>query len=495
MSKSAHRRIPGLLGLDLGSSRLKALLLGFDGRVLAVRSASYPTLSPAPGWAEQTVDDWWSACGEATCAALADAPGVEVVGIGLSGQMHTFVLLDATGTPVRPAVTWMDTRADRLRTEIQARIQAAGVADELANPVVLGLTLPPLAWLQMHEGDALAKAATLLLAKDALRHRLTGEIGSEPTDASATLLFDVAGRVWSQATLGAFALPPSLFPPLGEPGAMAGRLTVDAARHLLLQPGIPVAFGAGDQQAAAVGTGTVRAGQAQLMVGTGAQALVVGDMAPVRADARLHAFCHVRGWLQQASVNNAGVALDWARGILGMGWAELYAALGDAAPPDAPLFLPYLSGERAGLMKGHARGGWLALEPGHDRVALARAAVAGVVTGVADGLRSLPGHGPRRVRAGGGGLQDPAFAQAVADASGATLDVLDASHASAIGAALLGGIAAGVFADLEAAVLAVEPVVARTVKPRGDRTAAWAGLRARFRALDEIGLHETLAPR
>jgi xylulokinase len=492
-TQNRPRRIPALLGLDLGSSSLKALLLDLEGRVLAVRQAAYPTRAPAPGWAEQSLDDWWLACGAATRAVLAAAPDAEVVGIGLAGQMHTFVLLDEAGVPVRPAVTWMDTRAVASLPEVAARIRAAGVADELANPVVVGLSLPPLTWLLAHEPVVFARARTLLAAKDALRFRLTGELGAEPTDASATLLFDVAGRCWSRATLDAFGLPQALVPPIGEPDALAGRLTGAAARHLGLPARIPVAFGAGDQQAAAVGTGTVAPGQAQLMVGTGAQALVVEGAPPAGVDPRLHAFCHVRGWLRQASVHNAGVALGWTRSLLGLDWAELYAALGDDPPARSPLFLPYLTGERAPLMKGHARGAWLGLEPGHDRAALARAAVAGVVAGIAAGLRSLPGDPDRRVRAGGGGLQDAAFAQAVADASGATLDVLDASDASAVGAAMLGGIAAGAFPDLDAAVGSVRPAVARTLRPRPERAAAWAALGERSRALDALGLHEALA--
>jgi len=495
------RSLPALLGLDLGSSSLKALLLDLEGRVLAERSAGYPTRAPAPGWAEQDPDDWWAAAGEATRAALAAAPAADVVGIGLSGQMHTFVLHGADGAAVRPAITWMDTRAAGLLPEVEATIDAAGLRDELANPVVLGLTLPPLAWLRAREPQAMAGARVLLLAKDALRFRLTGELGSEPTDASATLLFDVAGRRWSAATLQAFGLDPALVPALGEPGTAAGRLTPDAARHLGLRTGVPVAFGAGDQQAAAVGTGTVLPGQAQLMVGTGAQAAVVEAGPPAGEVAGLHAFCHVRGWLRQASVNNAGVALDWARTLLGLSWDEFYGALGDAAPEVAPLFLPYLTGERAPLMKGHARGGWLGLEPGHDREALAGAAVAGVAVAIADGLRALPGGGRApvraglRVRAGGGGLRNPAFAQAVADASGATLELLDASGASAVGAALLGGVAGGAFAGLDAAVARAPVAIRATVVPGPERAAAWSALRERIHALDTLGLHEAVAGR
>ena len=487
-------RCAALLGLDLGSSSLKALLLSLDGRVLGERSVGYPTLAPAPGWAEQDPEQWWAAAGQASRLVLDDAgDGVEVVGIGLSGQMHTFVLLGADGRPVRNAITWMDTRAVDLLPEVSATIDAAGLRHELANPVVLGLSLPPLLWLQTNEPASLAGARTLLLAKDTLRERLTGCVGSEVTDASATLLFDVAGRRWSTGTAEAFGLPIDLLPPLGEPGGVAGCLTKAAAGHLGLVAGIPVAFGAGDQQAAAVGTGTVRPGQVQLMVGTGAQALLVSGEAPSGADAeRLHAFCHARGWLLQASVNNAGVALDWVRSLLGLSWPDVYGSLGDG-PDRAPVFLPYLTGERAPLMKGHARGGWLGLEPAHDRYALARAAVSGVVTAIADGLRSLPMVGDEPVRAAGGGMRDPTFAQAVADASGRTLDLLDAAAASAVGAALLGGVAAGVYEELDDAVAAAPALVAARYTPRPERFAAWTVLCDRFHCLDAAGLHEIVA--
>jgi len=487
-------RTPALLGLDLGSSSLKALLLSLDGRVLAERSSGYPTLAPGPGWAEQDPEAWWAAAGLASREVLEGASEpIEVVGIGLSGQMHTFVLLGEDARPVRNAVTWMDTRAVDLLPSIAATIDEAGLRRELANPVVLGLSLPPLVWLRAHEPAAFAAARTVLSAKDMIRLRLTGIVGSEITDASATLLFDIAGRRWSFATADAFGLDPGILPPLGAPEAMAGRLTAEAARHLGLQAGVPVAFGAGDQQAAAVGTGTVRPGQAQLMVGTGAQALLVSETAPSGADAdRLHAFCHVHGWLLQASVNNAGVALDRVRSLLGLDWPELYRAL-DGGPAATPIFLPYLTGERTPLMKGYARGGWLGIEPAHDRASLARAAVAGVVAAIASGLRALTGAGEQPIRAAGGGLRDPAFAQAVADASGHTIDVLDAVSASAVGAALLGGLAAGVFADLDAAVAVAPTRVAASFVPRPDRHASWVSLEDRLGRLDAAGLHEIVA--
>ncbi len=485
-----------LVGLDLGTSSLKVLALGSDGSVLAEATAAYPTATPNPGWAEQDPASWWAAAGAASRSVAAALPDdAHVVGIGLSGQMHTFVLAGADGGALRPAVTWMDTRAGELLDHVRRRIADAGLAGELGNPVVLGLSLLPLVWLREFEPDVLRRATWLLGAKDWLRMRLTSAAGAEPTDASATLLFDVPGRRWSHATCDAFGLPTRLLPPLGASGARAGSLTPEAARHLGLPAGIPVAYGAGDQQAAAVGTGTVRPGQMQLMVGTGAQALAVRAAPVVDAAGRLHAFAHVEGWVSQASVNNAGAALGWTKDVLGLGWAELYATLDDATLDDAPTFLPYVTGERTPLMKGHARGAWLGLAPEHGARHLARAGVEGVVASIADGVATLleAGAPVGPVRASGGGLREPAFAQALADAIGHPLDVLASSAASAIGAALLGGIAAGVYADAEDAAAHAPLAVAATVAPRPKRTAAWTARRARARALDEIGLHEVVA--
>ena len=491
-----HGGTLALIGLDVGTSSLKALALDPEGRVLAEASAGYPTATPHPGWAEQDPSSWWVAAGTASRAVAAALPqGVEVVGLGLSGQMHTFVLADADGTPRRPAITWMDTRARDVLEGVRATIDGADLAGELANPVVLGTSLPPLVWLARHEPDALRRATWFLGAKDWLRLRMTGAAGAEVTDASATLLFDVPGRCWSLATCAAFGIPARLLPPLGASGARAGTLTAEAARHLGLAAGLPVAFGAGDQQAAAVGTGTVRPGQVQLMVGTGAQALAVRAAPVVDPAGRLHAFAHVAGWLSQASVNNAGAALGWAKGVLGLDWAELYATLDDPGLDDAPAFLPFLTGERTPLMKGYARGAWLGLAPEHGARHLARAAVEGVVASISDGVATLleVGAPAGPVRAAGGGLREPAFAQALADAIEHPLDVLSTTAASAVGAALLGGVAAGVYADALAAAAHAPLAVAATASPRPERTAAWRARRARARALNALGLHEAVA--
>jgi xylulokinase len=488
--------IPVVLGIDVGTSSVKAVVLRAGGAVLAAHGAPYATRVPHPGWSEQDPADWWSAAGAACRAALAAVGAAherpEVVGIGLSGQMHTFVLVAADGEPVRPAVTWMDTRAEPLLATVRERVAAAGLADLLANPVVLGLTLLPLVWLRDHEPTALRDAHALLTAKDYLRWRMTGEIGAEPTDASATLLCDVAARRWSPEVMAAFDLPVGLLPAMGESASAAGSLTPEASAHLGLAPGIPVAFGAGDQQAAALGMGTVHPNQVQLTVGTGAQVTAVRERPAPDPAGRLHAFCHVRGWTTQASVNNAGSALSWARGLLGLEWEQVYEDLGRGG---GPLFVPYLTGERTPLMKGHALGAWLGLAPGHTPADLARAAGEGVVAAIAEAVLTVTegGEPAGAIRAAGGGMRHAAFAQAISDATSLDIEVHASSDASGAGAALLGGIAGGIFADLDTAAAHAPSRVAATYRAAAERGPWWAERRQTLRRLDAIGLHEVVA--
>jgi xylulokinase len=488
--------IPVLLGIDVGTSSVKAVVLSTGGAVLAAHAVPYATRVPRHGWSEQEPRAWWSAAGEASRAAWAlvrtgqERP--EVVGIGLSGQMHTFVLVAADGRPLRPAISWMDTRAEPLLAPVRETIAAAGLADHLANPVVLGLTLLPLVWLRDHEPAVVHEARALLTAKDYLRWRMTGELGAEPTDASATLLCDVAARRWSPQVMAAFDLPFGLLPVMGESASVAGVLTPEAAEHLGLAPGIPVAFGAGDQQAAALGMGTVHPNQVQLTVGTGAQVTAVRERPAPDPAGRLHAFCHVRGWTTQASVNNAGSALDWARTLLGLEWEQVYEDLGRGG---GPLFVPYLTGERTPLMKGHALGAWLGLAPGHGPGDLARAAGEGVVAAIAEAVLTVTaGARPAgAVRAAGGGMRHEAFAQAIADATGLDIEVHASHDASGAGAALLGGIAGGVFANVDEAAEHAPSRVAATYHATAERGPWWAARRETLRRVDAIGLHEVVA--
>jgi xylulokinase len=418
---------------------------------------------------------------------------VAVRGVGLSGQMHTFVLVGARGELLHPAISWLDTRATPLLGELAATLTDAGLMDRLANPVVVGLTLPPLVALARGEPALMARASTLLLAKDYLRYRLTGALASEATDASATLMFDVAARAWLPEVLEVLGIDPRILPPLIPSTAVAGSLTPQAAAHLGLTAGIAVAAGAGDTFAAALALGSVNPGDRQLIVGTGAQPSQVSVTPPLGSvGPGLHAFCHLEGWLLQASVNSAGGVLEWVRNLWGVTWEDLYATL-SGPPPQAPLFLPYLSGERAPLSRGHARGAWLGLALEHTPRDLQCAAVAGVVVAIAEGLASLPGGAGERVLAAGGGLRHPRFAQALADAAGVTLLVREATAASAVGAALLAGLALSEVRDLRAAAALAPGGVAATYPPRREACAGWRALRLQFAALAAAGVHEVVA--
>ena len=438
-----------LLGVDVGTSSLKAVAISPRGELLAQATRCYPTRSPRPGWAEQEPEEWWQACREAVQEVVGKA-GAELLALGFTGQMHSFVLLDEGGRPLRPAITWCDTRAAGLLEEIQSRLADRGLLERLGNPVVLGLTLAPLVWLARHEPLLLERARHLLLAKDYLRYRVSGRIASEPTDASATLLYDFDSDGWFWQVADLFALPRRLLPPLEPSFARCGAMLKPELFGVAGRP--IVACGAGDQQAAAVANGVIEPGRLQLMVGTGAQVLAPVPE-PHLAEAGLHLFRHVGGWIVQGSVQNAGLALGWARKALSLTWEDFYRSL-EGDETGHPLFLPYLTGERTPLMDSRARGAWLGLSHGHGPRDLARAAVEGVALSIADALHHLRQlesvrHDPV-VRSGGGVMNNRSFAQLLSDAAGVPLTVLESGSASAVGAAILAGVAAGLYEDVKA---------------------------------------------
>ncbi|MFL6072979.1 MAG: xylulokinase [Mycobacteriales bacterium] len=435
------------LGVDLGTSGVKALSLDASGQVVGRGSAGYPVAAPRAGWAETDPEDWWRAVVAAVRTAVA---GRRVTAIGLSGQMHGVVLASAAGAPLRPALLWPDRRAS-LRPY---RALPAGLRERLANPLFPGMAGPMLCWLARHEPAAYGRARWALAPKDWLRMRLTGRAAAEPSDASATLLYDVPADGWAYGVVEALGLRADLLPDLVPSAAVAGALTGAAAADLGLLPGIPVVAGAADAAAGIVGTGLTDPGEVQLTVGTGGQlvTLLGPDPAP-DPELRTHRYRAAtgRGWYALAATLNAGLALDWVRDLLGLSWAELYAA-GPARPGD-PVFVPYLAGERTPVMDAGARAHWVDLASDHDRAALARAAVEGVCFALADALEALPAStGPLRLA--GGGSTDPAFRQVLADVLGRPLRAVDVPDASARGAALL---ATPVRAPAPEPVLVAEP--------------------------------------
>jgi xylulokinase len=442
-------RPPGLLGIDLGTSSVKVVVLDLEGRMQAVARAAYPVENPRPGWAETDPALWWLAVVAAVREAVASS-GAAPVAVGFSGQMHGLVATGADGAALRPAMLWSDARAVE---------QLAGyrqlpdlVRARLRNPLTPGMAGPMLAWLAQHEKQTYASIRWALQPKDWVRARLTGEFFSEPSDASATLLYDVFDDGWDTDVVDALGLDARMLPPLlASSGQPAGELVPDAARELGLEAGIPVAAGAADTAAAALGSGLTDPKDAQLTIGTGAQIVTptVRPTSPSTNDldpaTHLYRAATDNGTYEMAAILNGGLALDWARRLLGASWAELYAAAATPARSDDPLFLPHLNGERTPYLDPAMRGAWVGLAPRHDRARMLRAALEGVALAVRDALECLrsPGAPLDDLRLAGGGSTDVAWRQLLADVLGSTLRAVDVSAASGRGAALLGARAAG----------------------------------------------------
>ncbi|MFW5418834.1 sugar kinase [Nocardiopsis sp. CNT-189] len=446
-----------LLGVDLGTSGVKALVIGVDGELLGEAEAGYPVRSPQPGWAEGDPGEWWAATVRAVRSALERAAsgraaerrpdGVRISGIGLDGQMHGLVLTAADGAPVRPALLWADRRAAGDLEPWTAL--PAGERERLANPVVPGMTGPLLRWAARSEPDAVRAARWALLPKDWLRMRLTGAAATDPSDASATLLWDVPADTWSRAALASAGLPERLLPPVLPSGSAAGALTGEAAAELGLPPGVPVAAGAGDTPAGLLASGAGE-DEVRLTVGSGAQLVApTGDPAPFPGG-HVYRTAEPGGWYRMAAVQNAGIALDWVRRLLGADWEELYAAADQGGPgAGGVLFVPHLTGERtAGTGTGRgedgAAGRLSGLSLGTGRTELLRAAVEGVALSIRHAASALPGGAPATIRLTGGGARDPRFRHLLADVLGAELRPTSLRSPSALGAALLAARAVGV---------------------------------------------------
>lgn len=477
-----------LLGLDLGTGSVKALLIDASGTVLGEGGASYPVRSPRPGWAETEPRSWWEACATAVRIAVGGR-GASVQALGLSGQMHGVVLSDATGRPLRPAVLWADTRSAGLLDRYRGL--DAGLLRALANPLAAGMAGPSLLWLRENEPEEYRTARWALQPKDWLRLRLTGEALSEPSDASATLLYDLEADGWSEAVIEALGLREGLFPPLVASAASAGTLTQEAAGALRLPAELPVAAGAGDAAAALLGSGLVQPGPVQLTVGTGGQILAARRRPVPDTNLRTHLYRAATAkppglWYSMAAMQNAGLALVWARRILGASWKDVYEeAFSVSAGAGGATFLPYLSGERTPHLDPDARGAWVGLGLSHERGHLLRAALEGVAFALREGLEALEAAGveaPELRLAGGGTLREP-WRQLLADILGRPLRPLPdevAGNASARGAALLAGIAAEVY-ETAAETLVLAPEPGEAIVP-GD-AAAYDAPYARYREL------------
>jgi xylulokinase len=400
------------------------------------------------GYAESDPAQWWTAvtaCAREAVTAAGHAAGARPSAIGLSGQMHGLVMTSADGAALRPALLWADSRATgSLRAY---RCLGAQALARLANPLAPGMTGPMLMWIAEHEPRIYQNTRWALPPKDWIRARLTGEFHAEPSDASATLLYDLMGDRWDLEVVSALGLNPDLLAPLlPSAGAPAGHLTVEAGTELGLPAGIPVAAGAGDTAAAALGSGIAGHGDIQLTVGTGAQ-VIRPLVAPVsRADAGVNLYRSATpdGWYHMGATISAGISLNWVREIMNASWEELYASVARPGQAHDPIFVPHLSGERTPYSDPALRGSWTSLSLADDRTSLLRSALEGTAFAIRDALDALLGeHRPARLRLAGGGTLAAGWRQLLADVLGLPLCAVDVPAASGRGAALLGAIAAG----------------------------------------------------
>jgi xylulokinase len=454
--------VTALVGLDVGTTGVKALAITPAGEVVASAEEHYGLSSPQPGWSEQDPEDWW----RASQAALARL-GIEDGRIGLSGQMHGLVCMDERGNVLRPAILWNDQRTAAECAEIEERLGLERLIALTGNRALTGFTAPKLLWLRRHEPDVYARIHRVVLPKDYVRLRLTGEWAIDAADASGTLLFDVADRHWSDEVLDALEIPAEWLPPVSESTEIAG---------------------AGDQQAAALGVGVISPGTVSVVLGTSGVVLAALPEYAHDGTARVHAFCHAAPGLWEAMgvMLNAAGALQWFRDALAPG-ASFDDLIAEAsrweAGADGVLFLPYLQGERTPHADADATASFTGLSLRHDRGALARAVLEGVAFGLRDSLELLRelGVAPRAGRASGGGAHSRLWLEIVASALGLPLERCVVDEGSAYGAALLAGVANGTFATADEAVASCVRV-RETVEPNPAWAARYADGYARYQA-------------
>lgn len=463
-----------LMGIDVGTTGTRAVIIRPDGHVMGAATAPHqPMRMERPGWAEQDPEDWWQAAVLAVRSVLDQTAlkGSEIAGVGLSGQMHGVVLLSGTRAVLRPALLWCDQRSQPQCDWITSKIGADRLVRLTLNPALTGFSAPKLLWVREHEPGIYDRAAHFLLPKDYVRLRLTGEFATDVSDASGTLLFDVAKRAWSKEVLSALGLDKSILPRAYESIAVTGRLTAETAILTGLKAGTPVTAGAGDQAASAVGNGVVLPGLTSATLGSSGVIFAYTDQPKLDPRGRIHTFCHaVPGkWHVMGVTQGAGLSLRWFRDELGAAEAWYAARVGadpyelilreaEQAPPGSGglLFLPYLMGERTPHLDPQARGMWFGLTAAHSRAHLIRSILEGVAFSLRDSLEifeelKIP---VREIRASGGGSRSFLWRQIQADVYGRELVSLREAEGSAFGAALLAGVSSGAYGSVEEAAAA-----------------------------------------
>jgi xylulokinase len=461
------------LGIDVSTTGSKALLIDEAGTVAAVASSPHTLQTPRPLWSEQDPLEWWQAVSISVLKVLAQAgiDGSRVAAVGLTGQMHGLVLLDEAGEVLRPAILWNDQRTQSQCDEIHRRIGKEKFIQITGNVALTGFTAPKILWVQENEPDVYAKAQHVLLPKDYIRYKLTGEYAMDKADGSGTVLFDLRQRTWSSEVLAALKIDPAWMPSTYEGPEFTGMVNADAAAATGLKIGTPVAAGGGDQAAQAVGVGAVEPGIIALTVGTSGVIFATTPSALIEPEGRLHAFCHaVPGmWHFMGVMLSAAGSLQWYRDTLAPSTSFddlLKEAESVPAGSEGLQFLPYLSGERTPHPDPLARGAWVGLTLRHGRGHLTRAVLEGVSFGLKDSFMLIRNAGLgeiRQVRASGGGTKGALWRQILASVLETELVTVNTTEGAAYGAALLAGVGAGGWTDVPTACKSAVKITGSTL--------------------------------
>ncbi|MBN1857595.1 xylulokinase [Candidatus Bipolaricaulota bacterium] len=468
-----------VVGIDVSTTGVKAIVVDERGHVVGSALTQHSWDMPRPLWVEQNPDDWWNGTWRSMRRVLTEAAidGRDIIGVGLTGQMHGLTLLDKSHRVVRPAILWNDQRTEEQCDEIRDVFGRSELLALTGNDAMAGFTLPKLLWVKENEPDAYARIAQILLPKDYVRFRLTGRFATDRAGASGTLILDIAKRDWATAILGAFGIEKSWLPPTHEGPEVTGHITPEAAKWTGIPAGTPVFAGAGDQAAQAIGVGASHAGTLAMTLGTSGVVFAPTDRPIVEPGGRLHAFCHaVPGrWHLMGVMLSAAGSLRWFRDELVP--TESFDVLTREAShvpvgSNGLLFLPYLTGERTPYADARARGAFVGLTVRHDRAALARAVLEGVSFGLREGLELLSAAGVDKtceIRISGGGARSSCWRQILSDVLGRELVLVNTLEGAAYGTALLAGVGAGIWASVDEACSATIKVKGR-IEPEREST-------------------------
>ncbi len=481
-----------VLGLDVSTTATKTVVVNEQGHVVGSAAAEYDFDTPRPLWCEQDPALWW----EGAVSSIRDAvkqAAIEprqVRALGLTGQMHGLVLLDGAGKVLRPCILWNDQRTGSQCDTIRARLGFEKLLAITGNDALTGFTAPKILWVQDEEPEIWKQVRHILLPKDYVRWQLSGEFATDVADGSGMLLLDLERRTWSREMLAALDIPDTFMPGVVEGTADSAHLSDEAANLLGLTAGIPIAGGGGDQAAQAVGVGAVQEGLAALTLGTSGVVFATTSRPRIEAQGRLHAFCHsVPGrWHLMGVMLSAAGSLRWFRDTLAPGrdFGELVAEAADVPPgADGLTFLPYLTGERTPHPDPLARGAFVGLTVRHELPHMTRAVLEGVACGLKDGFDLMRGAGLpdlEKVRVSGGGAQSPLWCQILADTLGQALVTVEEGEGAALGAAILGGVSAGLWPDVDAATAELVQETGQ-VTPQTETAALMAGVHERYQDL------------